>query len=72
MKWILLGMVSTLCADASFVHPHEEIPQYSMHGNFQKGVATKAMGATQVRIYRFGSAILRSSEIFLRGRVLTT
>jgi quercetin dioxygenase-like cupin family protein len=71
---------SALCADTSFVHPHDEIQQYSMHGNYQKGVATKAMGATQFEVWRASIAVgsrtprhvHETEEVFivLKGKIL--
>lgn len=55
---IWMGLVFSVCvssfvmAENSFVYPHDEIKQYSMHGNFQKGLSTKSMGAKQFEIWR--------------------
>lgn len=37
-------------AEDSFVYPRESIKQYSMHGNFQKALSSKEMGAKEVRL----------------------
>ena len=69
-----------LSAGEVFVHPHEEITQYSMHGNFQKGLATKAMGAQQFEVWRASIAVgsrtprhvHETEEVFivLKGKIL--
>jgi quercetin dioxygenase-like cupin family protein len=82
-KWLsLFGILicSILAADESLVHPHEKIHQYSMHGNFQKAIATKAMGAKQFEVWRASIAVgsrtpkhvHESEEVFivLKGEIL--
>lgn len=49
--------LSTLCAEDNFAFPHDEIKQYSMHGNFQKGLATKGMGSHEFEIWRSSIAV---------------
>lgn len=71
---------SQLFGNTSFAHSHDTIPQYSMHGNFQKGVATEAMGATQFEVWRASIAvgsrtpmhIHETEEVFivLKGKIL--
>ena len=43
--WSLFAIlcVSTISAQDTFAFPHSEIKQYSMHGNFQKALASKEM-----------------------------
>jgi|JI9StandDraft_1071089.scaffolds.fasta_scaffold04721_12 quercetin dioxygenase-like cupin family protein len=79
LSFLSLGIAS-LSAEASFVYPHETIQQYSMHGNFQKGLATKAMGASQFEVWRSSIAvgsrtprhIHETEEVFiiLKGTIL--
>ncbi len=71
---------SPLSAQESFAYPHSEIKQYSMHGNFQKAVATKAMGSHEFEIWRASIAVRsktpkhthETEEVFvlLKGEVL--
>jgi mannose-6-phosphate isomerase-like protein (cupin superfamily) len=57
--WNIVGFLflSTVSAQENFAFPHSEIKQYSMHGNFQKALATKAMGAHEFEIWRASIAI---------------
>jgi len=43
---------SILCAENAFVHPHQEISEYSMYGNVYKAISTKAMGAKEFEIWK--------------------
>jgi quercetin dioxygenase-like cupin family protein len=71
---------SPLSAQENFAYPHSEIKQYSMHGNFQKGVATKGMGSHEFEIWRASIAVgsktpkhtHETEEVFvlLKGEVL--
>jgi len=49
-----LGMFvcSVLCAEEAFVHPHQDISEYSMFGNVYKAISTKAMGAKEFEIWK--------------------
>lgn len=81
-RLVLLGLMtlSTLFSEESLVHSHEDIRQYSMHGNFQKGLATKALGAKEFEVWRASIAvgsktprhIHETEEIFivLKGKIL--
>ena len=53
-RYVLFGILcfSCLSAEETYTFPHSDIKQYSMHGNFQKGVATKAMGSDKFEIWR--------------------
>ena len=72
--------VTSLFSDQTIAFSHEEIPQYSMHGNFQKGIATKSMGAKEFEIWRASIAVgsktpkhvHESEEVFviLKGQIL--
>src|SRR3989338_7122041 len=55
--FLILMALNNISAKESFAHPHETIKQYSMHGNFQKGLATKAMGATEFEVWRASIAV---------------
>jgi len=79
----ILFIAAFLCgfafAEEACVHPHDQIKQYSMHGNFQKGLATKAMGASEFEVWRASIAVgsktplhvHESEEIFivLKGKI---
>lgn len=56
---VLSGVLclSAISAEEHFTFPHSEIKQYSMHGNFQKGLATKAMGSDKFEIWRSSIAV---------------
>lgn len=82
-KWLIttaLLFFSSLCAEEGAAFPHDQIQQYSMHGNFQKGLATKAMGAKQFEVWRASIAVgsktpkhvHESEEVFivLKGEIL--
>ncbi len=83
-KWIGLLSVLALCAlnaeETKFVYPHDTIQQYSMHGNFQKALASKEMGAKQFEIWRSSLSvnsktprhIHETEEVFilLKGKLL--
>lgn len=58
-KFLILSLItlSSLFAEKSSVYPHDDIKQYSMHGNFQKGVATKAMGAKEFEVWKASIAV---------------
>ncbi len=72
--------MSALCASESWVYPHDALQQYSMHGNFQKGLATKSMGAKQFEVWRASIAVgsrtprhvHETEEVFivLKGKIL--
>jgi quercetin dioxygenase-like cupin family protein len=72
--------LSTVSAQENFAFPHSEIKQYSMHGNFQKALATKAMGAHEFEIWRSSIAVgsktpkhsHETEEVFilLKGEIL--
>lgn len=52
----------SLCAASTLISgqyafSHDNIAQYSMHGNYQKGVATKAMGAKQFEVWKASLAV---------------
>lgn len=78
---LLLGLLafSSLFSEESPVHLHSEIKQYSMHGNFQRGIATKAMGAKEFEVWRSSLAVgsrvpqhVHETEevfIFLKGKI---
>lgn len=80
--WLLSGIIllSNLSSHASLVNPHDNIQQYSMHGNFQKGLATKDMGAEQFEVWRASIAVgsrtplhtHETEEVFivLKGKIL--
>ncbi|MBX7066070.1 MAG: cupin domain-containing protein [Parachlamydiales bacterium] len=82
MKTFIMSVLSVIAMQAgeSLVYPHSDIQQYSMHGNFQKGVATKAMGAKQFEVWRASIAVgsrtplhvHESEEVFivLKGKIL--
>lgn len=53
----ILTAAYNLSAEESFAHSHETIKQYSMHGNHQKGLATKAMGAKEFEVWRASIAV---------------
>ena len=55
---------ASLFSEETLVHAHSEIKHYSMHGNFQKGLATKAMGAKEFEVWRASIAV--GSRIPLR------
>lgn len=75
-----LFALSAISAEESLAHSHEVIKQYSMHGNFQKGVATKAMGAKEFEVWRASIAVgsktplhvHETEEVFivLKGKIL--
>ena len=85
-----LCILSTLVLSSVFADPisanqgvavsHDDIPQFSMHGNFQKGVATKSMGAKQFEVWRSSIAVgsrtplhvHETEEVFviLKGHIL--
>lgn len=82
-KWIgvfALCLFASISAEESPVISHEDIKQYSMHGNFQKGVATKALGAKEFEVWRASIAVgsktplhvHESEEVFivLKGEIL--
>lgn len=82
-KWIYLlalSLFTSLNASGSPVIPHDQIKQYSMHGNFQKGLATKTMGAKEFEVWRSSIAVgsrtplhvHETEEVFiiLRGEIL--
>lgn len=81
-KIYLLSFIflSSIFAEDCFVYPHGEIKQYSMHGNFQKGLATEGMGAKQFEVWRASIAVgsktplhaHETEEIFivLKGKML--
>lgn len=82
-KWLCIistFALSTVFSDNSVAFSHDEIPQFSMHGNHQKGIATKSMGAKQFEIWRASIAvgsktplhIHESEEVFviLKGQIL--
>lgn len=59
-KWLGLSvfyLALNLSAENTVVHPHDEIKQYSMHGNFQKGLSTKSMGAKEFEVWRASIAV---------------
>ncbi len=76
----ILCMSTLLSTEKSPVYPHDQIPQYSMHGNFQKGLATKSMGAKEFEIWRASIAVgsrtpkhvHETEEVFiiLKGEIL--
>jgi quercetin dioxygenase-like cupin family protein len=80
--WCLCAIfyASTISAQENFAFSHNEIKQYSMHGNFQKALASKAMGAHEFEIWRasiaVGSKTPRHSHeteevfILLKGEIL--
>lgn len=82
MKALLFTALSVVALHAgnSLVYSHDDIKQYSMHGNFQKGVVTKAMGAKQFEVWRASIAVgsrtplhvHESEEVFvvLKGKIL--
>jgi len=57
--FLMLSLVVTqkLVAEETWVYPHDQIPLYSLHGNFQKGLATKSMGASEFEVWRASIAI---------------
>lgn len=60
MKCLLFLCFATLLSAEEalpFAFSHENIRQYSMHGNFQKGLATKSMGAKEFEIWRASIAV---------------
>ncbi len=85
-KWWVLSGILPLCAlfadeaPSELVFPHDSIRQYSMHGNYQKAVASKEMGAKQFEVWRssisVGSKtpkhIHETEEVFivLKGHIL--
>jgi quercetin dioxygenase-like cupin family protein len=84
-KWICLftlSLASYLQAADSPVTSHDQIQQFSMHGNFQKGLATKALGAKEFEVWRSSIAIgsktplhvHETEEVFiiLKGEILAT
>lgn len=72
--------VSLLSAEETYTFPHSDIKQFSMHGNFQKGLATKAMGSSDFEIWRSSIAVgsktprhcHETQEVFilLKGEIL--
>lgn len=81
MKWFAILLCSTaLFGTETLAFSHDNIKQYSMHGNFQKGVATKAMGAKEFEVWRASIAVgsktprhvHESEEVFivLKGEIL--
>ncbi|HEX2580281.1 MAG TPA: cupin domain-containing protein [Rhabdochlamydiaceae bacterium] len=52
-----LFTAASLFSEGTWVHPHDDIKQYSMHGNFQKGLATKSMGAKEFEVWRASVAV---------------
>jgi quercetin dioxygenase-like cupin family protein len=77
---IALCVSPLLHAGEGLLHPHDQIKQYSMHGNFQKGLATKSMGAKEFEVWRASIAVgsktpkhvHETEEIFiiLKGEIL--
>ncbi len=80
--WYLAGILCTsaISAQENFAFPHSEIKQYSMHGNFQKALASKAMGSHEFEIWRASLAVgsktprhvHETEEVFvlLKGEIL--
>lgn len=80
--WCLVGILcaSAVYAQENFAFPHSEIKQYSMHGNFQKAVASKEMGSHEFEIWRASIAVgsktpkhsHETEEVFvlLKGEIL--
>jgi mannose-6-phosphate isomerase-like protein (cupin superfamily) len=81
----LLGLLGILCifaisAQEIFAFPHDEIKQYSMHGNLQKALATKTIGSHEFEIWRASIAVgsktpkhsHETEEVFvlLKGEIL--
>ncbi|OGN65518.1 MAG: hypothetical protein A3E80_06435 [Chlamydiae bacterium RIFCSPHIGHO2_12_FULL_49_9] len=77
--WFALFTAGALFAEDKLVHSHDAIRQYSMHGNFQKGIATKEMGAKEFEVWRASIAVgsktprhvHESEEVFivLKGKI---
>ncbi len=53
---VFLTLASFVSAE-EYVFPHKDIKQYSMHGNFQKALASKEMGARNFEIWRASIAV---------------
>ncbi|MBM3199160.1 MAG: cupin domain-containing protein [Chlamydiae bacterium] len=53
----LLGSFAIFGYTEEYAFPHDALKQYSMHGNFQKGLATKSMGAKEFEIWRASLAV---------------
>jgi quercetin dioxygenase-like cupin family protein len=80
LSYLSVVMLCSLGAEETLMHPHEDIRQYSMHGNFQKGLATKEMGAKQFEVWRASIAVgsktprhvHETEEVFivLKGKIL--
>lgn len=78
--FLALFAIGRVLADGSYAHPHADIQQFSMHGNFQKGLATKAMGAKEFEVWRASIAVgsrtprhvHETEEVFivLKGKIL--
>jgi mannose-6-phosphate isomerase-like protein (cupin superfamily) len=80
--WGLFGIlcISAISAQETFAFPHSEIKQYSMHGNFQQALASKAMGSHEFEIWRASIAVgsktpkhsHETEEVFilLKGEIL--
>jgi quercetin dioxygenase-like cupin family protein len=82
-KWLglfVLCATSLLRAEGTLAYPHDQIQQHSMHGNFQKGLATKSMGAKEFEVWRASIAVgsktpkhvHETEEVFiiLKGEIL--
>lgn len=82
-KWLgvfVLSVSSLIAAEVTPPYPHDQIKQYSMHGNFQKGLATKSMGAKEFEVWRASIAVgsktpkhvHETEEVFivLKGEIL--
>lgn len=54
---LVLSIASLLAEDSASAYPHDQIKQYSMHGNFQKGISTKSMGAKQFEVWEASLAV---------------
>ena len=80
--WGFFGIlcISAVSAQETFAFPHDEIKQYSMHGNSQKGLATRSMGSHEFEIWRASIAVgsktpkhsHETEEVFvlLKGEIL--
>lgn len=54
---ILMLVCGSVFAESGIAYSHDGIQEYSMHGNVQKGLATKAMGAKEFEIWRTSIAV---------------
>jgi len=54
---LALFVRASLFGGESLVHSHDVLKQYSMHGNFQKAIATKEMGAKEFEVWRASIAV---------------